>query len=216
MKQKAKPCLMALTGSVILGFGLYQVHSFAGVTEGGILGLTLLLQHWFRISPAVSGFVLNLICYLIGWRTMGKDFLLYSAVAAGGYSLSYGIFEQFPPLWPELYTMPLLAAVLGAVFVGIGVGLSVRAGGAPMGDDALAMSVSRVTNVPIQWVYLVSDLLVLALSVSYIPLKRMGYSLLTVILSGQLVGWIQNFKRKERYHGTEHPEDRSEPESLQE
>lgn len=207
---------MALAGSVILGFGLYQIHSFAGVTEGGILGLTLLLQYWFQISPAVSSIVLNLICYLIGWRTMGKDFLLYSAVAAGGYSLSYGIFEQFPPLWPELYTVPLLAAVLGAVFVGVGVGLCVRAGGAPLGDDALAMSISRISHVPIQWVYLVSDLLVLAMSVSYIPLKRMGYSLLTVILSGQLVGWIQNFKRKDRHDGTEHSEDRSESESLQE
>ena len=34
-----------LLGSAILAFGLYNVHALSGVTEGGILGLTLLLHH---------------------------------------------------------------------------------------------------------------------------------------------------------------------------
>ena len=49
---------------------------------------------------------------------------------------------------------------------------SVRAGGAPTGDDALAMSLSSVLPVDIQWIYLVSDLVVLAASLSYIPLNK--------------------------------------------
>ena len=44
--------------------------------------------------------------------------------------------------------------------MGIGVGLSVRAGGAPGGDDALAMSMSAVTHWDIQWAYLITDLVV--------------------------------------------------------
>ncbi len=101
-------------------------------------------------------------------------------------------------MWPEIALYPLLASIVGALFIGIGAGLCVRAGGATSGDDALAMSISHMTKVPIQWIYLASDLLVLGLSLSYIPLKRIGYSLLTVILSGQLIGWIQRipFRRK--------------------
>lgn len=53
------------------------------------------------------------------------------------------------------------------------------------------MSLSHVTHWNIQWVYLLSDLIVLALSLTYIPAKRLVYSLLTVILSGQLIGLIQ-------------------------
>lgn len=48
---KLKSCLIALFGSAFLAFGLYHVHSFSGVTEGGVLGMTLLLDHWFHISP---------------------------------------------------------------------------------------------------------------------------------------------------------------------
>ena len=85
---------------------------------------------------------------------------------------------------------------MGAAFVGVGAGLSVRSGGAPSGDDALAMSLSRLLRQPIERIYLISDLVVLAMSASYIPLPRLAYSLLTVILSGQLIGLIQRMGRK--------------------
>lgn len=185
-----------LSGSVILAFGLYHVHSFSGVTEGGVLGLTLLLHHWFRISPAVSGFILNFICYILGMKVLGKTFIAYSIISGSAFSIFYAIIEQFDPLWPNLVDYPLLAAVVGAMFVGVGVGLCVRAGGAPGGDDALAMSLAKITKKEIQWVYLVSDLIVLMLSLSYIPVQRLIYSLLTVVLSGQIIGIMQKMKVK--------------------
>jgi hypothetical protein len=33
------------------------------------------------------------------------------------------------------------------------------------------------------------------MSLSYIPVRRIGYSLFTVLLSGQLIGFVQNFNR---------------------
>lgn len=170
---------------------MYNVHALADVTEGGVLGAILLLDHWFDISPAISSLVLNGICFLLGWRILGRSFIAYSLIATVGYSLGYGICEQFPPLWPEIADYPLLAAIVGAMFIGIGAGLCVRAGGATSGDDALAMSLSQISKIPIQWIYLASDLTVLALSLSYIPPRNIGWSLLTVVLSGQIIGLIQ-------------------------
>lgn len=193
---KIKNCLGLIFGGAFLAFGLCHVHSLSGVTEGGLLGLNLLLAHWFSISPAVTNFVFSAICYLIGWRMLGKEFILYSAVAAVSFSLSYRVFELFPDLWPSLYDCPLLAALLGAVFVGVGTGVCVRFGGAVCGDDALAMAVSQKLGVKIEYAYMVSDLLVLGLSLSYIPLKRIVYSLLTVFLSSKLVGLTQRLGEK--------------------
>ena len=127
-------CCMAFFSSAFLAFGLYHVHSVSGITEGGVLGATLLLDHWFSLSPAVSGFVLNLLCYGWGWRLLGRSFIAYSLIATVGFSLPYKLYELFPPLWPQLAEMPLLAAVVGALFVGVGAGLSVRAGGASGGE----------------------------------------------------------------------------------
>lgn len=188
-----KKCAITLLGSFILAFGLYHVHSISGVTEGGVLGATLLLEHWTGISPAVTGGIMNVLCYVLGWKLLGKEFIAYSALATVGFSGMYKICEQFPHLWPGLADMPLVAALVGALFVGVGAGLCVRVGGAPSGDDALAMSISYAAGWKIQWVYLLSDLIVLVMSLSYIPVSRIGYSLFTVLLSGQVIGFIQNF-----------------------
>lgn len=193
-KLKFSNCMVLLVGSIIQAIGIYNIHSLSNVTEGGVLGLTLLLQHWLQISPAISSLILNLVCYAIGWRTLGKEFIGYSLLSIGVYSGAYGILEQFPPLWPEIAQFPLLAAIAGALFIGIGAGLCVRAGGATAGDDALAMSFSHIFKWPIQRIYLISDLTVLLCSLSYIPLQRITYSLLTVILSGQIIGLIQKIQ----------------------
>ena len=154
-----------------------------------------MLDHWFSISPALSGLAANLLCYLIGWKILGKKFIAYSAFSALAFSGSYRLFECFPPIWPQIADHPFLAAVLGALFVGVGVGLCVRMGGAPTGDDALAMGLSHWFKIGIQWFYLIGDLVVIALSATYIPWQRLIWSLLTVILSGQIVGLFQ--KKKE-------------------
>jgi len=189
-----KSVCLSLLGSSILAFGLYHIHSFSGVTEGGQLGLSLLLNHWFHISPAITTACINAICYWIGWKNLGKPFIAHSAVATIGFSVCYRIVQQFPPLWPELAEMPLAAAMLGALFVGIGCGLCVRVGGAVCGDDGLVMSISQKWNIKIEYVYFFFDFAVLALSLTYIPLRRILYSLITVMLSSKIIGLVQRFR----------------------
>ena len=60
------------------------------------------------------------------------------------------------------------------------------------------MTLGKIWNLPIERIYLVSDLLVLALSASYLPLTNLACSLLSVILSGQLVGLVQRFSFKRK------------------
>ena len=131
-KLKTTNCIVAFLSSALQAFGMYNIHALSGVTEGGVLGATLLFDHWFGLSPAVSSFVLNIACYVLGWRTLGKSFIAYSAIAACGYSASYAVCELFPPLWPGIASLPLLASVVGALFIGVGAGLCVRAAPPPV------------------------------------------------------------------------------------
>ncbi len=192
-----KQLLLNLLGGAILGAGLMEIHSIAHVTEGGALGLTLLLDIWFGFSPAWTSIILNVAFYAFGIRMFGIPFIAYSLVAAGAFSGAYAFCELFPPVWPGIAELPFVAAIIGAVFVGVGVGLCVKAGGAPSGDDAFAMSMAKITKIDIQWMYMATDLTVLALSLTCIPIKNVLCSLVTVILSGQIIGVIQKMgKRK--------------------
>ena len=198
MKKNLKKVCTVLLGSAVQAFGLYNIHAVSGVTEGGILGLTLLLWQWFEISPALSALILNGLCYLFGFFVLGRSFIFLSALSGLGFSVIYRLLEIWPPIYPEIARMPFLAAVLGAVFIGLGVGLCVRVGAAPGGDDALAMSVNRLTGMKLSAFYLISDAIVLALSLSYIPLQRIMWSLLTVVLSGQIIDIVSRIKLKEK------------------
>ena len=185
-----------LLGSAILSFGLYNIHEQTQVTEGGVLGMTLFLNHWLGLSPAIASPVMDIACYVLAWRFLGGAFAKYAVVASLAFASFHGLWEQFPPILPDLSAYPLAAALAGGLFVGVGVGLVVRIGGACGGDDALALTISHLTKWPIARCYLITDLTVLVLSLSYIPFTRILYSLVTVTLSSFLIGRIQIMGRR--------------------
>ncbi len=182
-------------GAFILAFGMYNIHSRTIITEGGIWGIELLLFNWFGISPAVTAPFLDGTCYLMGVIFLGKEFILKSVAGTLGYSAFYAILEQFPPLLPDFDSVPIVAAITGALFVGIGAGIVVRQGGACAGDDALALVISKKLRIKISQAYLFTDMTVLLLSLTYIPFMQIAYSLLTVLLSGWIIEKVQNWKK---------------------
>ena len=191
-----KSCIIIFASSVFMAFGLYNVHSLSGVTEGGVLGATLLLDNWFNITPAITTIILNAICYFFGWKVLGKKFLFYSAIGTVCYSAAYALFEFIGPVFPQIANYPIIASIVGAIFVGVGSGFCIRENCALSGDDSLAMALSHKTKIKIQWIYLISDLTILLLSLTYIPFSKIIYSLLTVVISGQIIGFIENTKKK--------------------
>ena len=81
------------------------------MTEGGILGLTLLLQHFFKLSPSLTGFLISIVCYGVGCIALDKRFVIYSIIARVGFSVFYAVFEQFSPIYAHIADMPLTAAI---------------------------------------------------------------------------------------------------------
>ncbi|MCR2802304.1 YitT family protein [Paenibacillus soyae] len=193
----AKLAWIAL-GSAFISFGLVNVHQQADLTEGGVLGLTLLLNHWLGLSPSVLSLFLDLICYLLAFRFLGKSFIKISIVASIWLAGFLQVWERIPPMLSQISSYPWIAAPLGGLFIGIGVGLVVRQGGSSGGDDALALILSKVSRVRLSIAYLATDLTVLLLSLSYIPLDRIAYSLLTVVVSSLTIDFVQNAGRNEQ------------------
>ena len=96
----------------------------------------------------------------------------------------------------QLILWPLAAALLGGAFVGIGVGLIVRQGGSSGGDDALALVIHKLTGWKLSRAYLFTDLTVLVASLSYIPVRRIAFSLVTVTVSSLLIDWVKEYTPK--------------------
>ena len=190
----AKRILLILLGAMICSFGIHNIHRRCGITEGGVIGLMLLAGHWLQIAPSYITPVMDLSCYLPAYKILGAKFIELSLLSTAGIAVFYKIWEQFPPVLPDLSGQPLVAALAGGVFVGLGVGLIVRQGGSSGGDDALALVISRVTRCRLSRAYLFTDLVVLGLSLTYIPLGRIVYSLVTVTVSSLLIDGVKSLR----------------------
>lgn len=186
-----KRIAVIILGTAISSFGIYNIHRQTHITEGGVLGLILLLNNWTGISPALLTPLLDILCYALAFRYLGKDFIKISLISTLSLAGFFKLWEMFPPVLPNLSAYPLAAAIAGALFVGIGVGLIIGQGASSGGDDALALILSKLAHCRISRIYLATDITVLLLSLSYIPLSRIAYSLVTVTISSFLIEYVQ-------------------------
>jgi len=90
-----------------------------------------------------------------------------------------------------LYNLPVVAAILGGIGIGIGCGMVVTQGGAAGGDDVLALIINKKTKLSLARAYLFTDITVLLLSLMYIPVLRLFFSFLTTVVSSFLIGQFE-------------------------
>lgn len=192
-RTKLKHIILILLGSLILSFGIYNLNYQNNITEGGVLGVLLLLKNLFDIEPSVANLIIDMSLLIIAYKFFGKQFLIHSIIATLSFSIFYGIFESIGPLIPVLQSK-FIVTILSGLFVGVGVGIIVRNGAAAGGDDALAMVISKVTSMTIGNVYMVGDIAVLILSLTYLSVYDIFWSLIAVNISGRTIDFIYNFK----------------------
>lgn len=183
--------LRIVFGSAILAFAVLNVHDQSYVTEGGILGLMLFFKKMLGIDPSISSIVLDILCYILGYKILGREFIKKSLVATVLFSIFLSIFKFTGTILPPLYDSPFTAAVVGGILIGLGCGLVVTEGGATGGDDALALAISDKFNLSLAMVYIICDVVVLLMSISYIPVTQLVFSLLTTTISSVIVGQIE-------------------------
>ena len=60
-----KRLALLLLGTAVLSFGMHNIHRRVGITEGGVLGMVLLLDHQLSLPPWLMTPVLDITCYLL-------------------------------------------------------------------------------------------------------------------------------------------------------
>ena len=92
-----KKILLLIAGAMICSFGIHNIHQRTGITEGGIIGLMLLVEHWLNISPAYITPVLDAACYLLAYKYLGGNFIKISIISTLFISGFYKSGNSFRP-----------------------------------------------------------------------------------------------------------------------
>ena len=196
LKGIIKGILLVTLGSSILAFGTYNFNYQNGITEGGVLGLLLLVKNIFNISPSVTNLIIDFSLFALGARFFGKRFLIFSIFSTACFSVFYRIFESVGFVVPSLNEYMIFGSIFAGLFVGVGVGFVLRGGGASGGDDVIALLGSKFTPLKVNHVYMLTDAIVLLLSLVYLRIDQVIYSILAVTISGNLIEIIYEYKNK--------------------
>ena len=137
---KVKRVLLVLLGSTVAAMGLQLFLLPNHLLDGGVTGIAILSAYLSGIPFGLFLLILNIPFVIIGYRKFGKEFATYSSI--GIITLASLTFIHMPHGFTD---QPILAAIFGGIFVGIGSGLVIRYGGIIDGSDTIAILIDRVT-----------------------------------------------------------------------
>lgn len=184
-----------IAGSAIYAFGLLYFIIPNELMEGGVTGITVLLNYAFNISPSISTMALNIPLFLVGMKILGKRQSVYTGLGISSLTLFLWLFEL---LIDRGYIVPfhtehdyILAALYAGVTLGAGLGIVFRFGGTTGGSDIIARIINRKFGFSMGQIILSLDILIIGLSLFFIPLERILYTLVAVFIASKVIDFIQ-------------------------
>lgn len=186
-----KELFLIAIGIAIYTFGFVKFNMTNHLAEGGIAGITLILNSLLRINPAYSSLVLNIPLFILGARVLGKKSLALTIYGTVVMSVFICLWQQVPIQVPLKGDMMLVAFMAG-LFSGAGSGLVFRFGATTGGTDIIARVVEEKSGFKVGQTLLFIDALVLLASLSYIDLQHMLYTLIASFVFSQVLTIVQN------------------------
>lgn len=182
--------IMIGIGCATMAFSLVVFNIANHLADGGISGITLIFRALFHIDPALSTILINAPLLLIGWRYLGKQSLIYTIYGTIMLSLFLWIWQRVP-IQIDLHGDLLLASLAAGVTGGSGSGLLYRYGGTTGGTDIVARIMERFRGVPMGQTLLWLDVVILLISLVYIDVRHMAYTLIYSYIFARIVNFMQ-------------------------
>lgn len=179
------PVIFSLLGIASAGFGIKAFLLPAGFIDGGVTGVSMLLAQIFGLPLALLLLLLNLPFLFFGFRYVGHQFALRTVAAMIGLSL-FVLLVEIPAATHD----KLLTAVFGGIFLGAGIGLSIRGRGVLDGTEILALILSRYGVVTVGDVVLGLNLLVFSAAAVFLGVESALYSVLTYYSASKTIDFL--------------------------
>lgn len=177
--------LYAALGIICAAVGLEGFLIPNHLIDGGITGLSMLVAHVVDYEVAPFLIIFNLPFIYLGYRSFGTTFAIQTAVSVMALAVLITLVEV-PPITEDR----VLAAIFGGVFLGMGIGLSMRGGGVLDGTEVLAVHMSRQVPFDIGDVVLAVNVVLFLSALFVYPVNAVLYSIVTYVVASKTVGYV--------------------------
>ncbi|MBD5396108.1 MAG: YitT family protein [Lachnospiraceae bacterium] len=176
-----------VVGAMIAALSIEEFLVPCTILDGGVVGISIMINNLTRIPLGVLTMVLNLPFLIAGMRKLGTKFIIKSAVAMAVFSSSLEIFAPLTDMTRDY----LLAVCFGGVFLGIGVGLVIRSGGCLDGTETVAIFLNRRFNLPVGQTVLFINIMIYTTAGFLFGFDRAMYSLLTYFITSKVIDFVE-------------------------
>lgn len=185
-KRLLKDFLYIIVGCFLTAAGLVMFTVPNHIAPGGTSGLGTALAVFIPLSIGVLTWIVNLPILMMAWKAFGKGVMIKTLVAAS--VLSFYI-DGLTPFLPTFTDNKLMAAVLGGILIGIGIGILFLDGMSMGGTDQLSVILGRVfVNISVGNIMMVCDgLVVVFAAIVFRDLEVFLYSIITVFVASQSI-----------------------------
>ena len=142
IKELIKKYTLISLGAILASIGLELFLIPNHVIDGGIVGISIMLEHITGISLSLFLILLNIPFAILGWKQIGLRFSVCGSISIILLSFFSGVIgANFSPVTNDSF----LASIFGGIIDGIGVGLIIKAGGFLDGTNVVSIIADRKT-----------------------------------------------------------------------
>jgi len=177
--------LLMIFGVLFAGFSLKCFLVPNHFFDGGITGISLLVHELYHFNLSIVIVLLNIPLIIFSIFTVGRRFAFRTFISV----LLLGACLSLLPDY-SLTSDKLLIAVFGGVFLGIGIGLIMRAGAALDGIEVLALYTLKRTSFTITEIILAINILIFAIAALKFGIETALYSILTYFAAIKCIDYV--------------------------
>ncbi|MCC8169152.1 MAG: YitT family protein, partial [Oscillospiraceae bacterium] len=186
-KEYILPYFAITIGAVAAAFALEEFLIPSTILDGGITGISIILNQLTGKGISMFVIILNLPFVLLGFKQLGWRFLLRGAYGMILFSFFLELFKDVP----EITNTELLAVVFGGVLLGMGVGIVLRYGGCLDGTEIVALLLSKKTQFSVGQIIFVINIAIYAAAGILFGWDRALYSLLTYFITFKVIDMVE-------------------------
>ena len=180
--------IMLTFGSVLAAFALETFLIPNTILDGGVTGISIIVSKLTDLPVSGLVLILNIPFIYIGYKSLGKEFLMSAVYSMILFSLSLSVFQYIEPITEQM----LLATVYGGILLGIGVGIVLRYGGCVDGTESVALVISKKTTFSVGQIVLIFNIVILSVAGAIFGIDRAMYSLLTYFITSKVIDFVSD------------------------
>ena len=178
--------IVIIFASIMAAYSLETFLIPNNILDGGVTGISIIISKVFSIPISFLVVLINIPFVYIGYRNLGKSFLIRTVFSMLTFSYALTFFGNFHEVTDEI----LLATIFGGVLLGVSVGLIIRSGACIDGTESVALVISKKTSLSVGQIVMLFNFIIYGVAAIIFGIDRALYSVLTYFITYKVIDLV--------------------------